>query len=58
MPVVHLGKFINGAVMVVDGGFWMSRPRPPIPKEAMRQLSISVDNKVRGAPGGAPSSKL
>ncbi|KAF3437448.1 hypothetical protein FNV43_RR20201 [Rhamnella rubrinervis] len=38
-------KFINGAVMVVDGGFWMSRPRPPFPKEAMRQLSRSVDQE-------------
>ena len=58
MLVVHAGKFIYRAVMVVDGGFWMCQPRPPILKETMRQLSISADNKARDAPGGLPRSEL
>lgn len=51
------GKFINGTVIVVDGGLWLSRPRH-LPKEAVKQLSRSVEKRSRDAPVGVPSSKL
>ncbi|KAB2636896.1 peroxisomal 2,4-dienoyl-CoA reductase [Pyrus ussuriensis x Pyrus communis] len=51
------GKFINGTVIVVDGGLWLSRPRH-LPKEAVKQLSRTVENRSRNAPVGVPSSKL
>ena len=51
------GKFINGTVIVVDGGLWLSRPRH-LPKEAVKQLSRSVEKRSRDAPAGVPSSKL
>ncbi|KAM1350311.1 hypothetical protein FF1_004281 [Malus domestica] len=51
------GKFINGTVIVVDGGLWLSRPRH-LPKEAVKQLSRTVEKRSRNAPVGVPSSKL
>ncbi|KAM1765265.1 hypothetical protein TB1_004320 [Malus domestica] len=51
------GKFINGTVIVVDGGLWLSRPRH-LPKEAVKQLSRTVEKRSRNAPVGVPISKL
>ncbi|BBH01447.1 short-chain dehydrogenase-reductase B [Prunus dulcis] len=51
------GKFINGTVIIADGGLWLSRPRH-LPKEAVKQLSRSVEKRSRDAPVGVPRSKL
>ncbi|XP_050221428.1 peroxisomal 2,4-dienoyl-CoA reductase [(3E)-enoyl-CoA-producing]-like [Mercurialis annua] len=51
------GKFVNGTTVAVDGGLWLSRPRH-LPKEAVKQLSRSVEKRSRDAPVGVPSSKL
>ena len=57
MFVSCVGKLLNGASMVVDGGLWMSRPRS-IPKETVRQLSRAVEKRSREAPVEAPRSEL
>lgn len=51
------GKYINGTTIVVDGGLWLSRPRH-LPKEAVKQLSRTVEKRSRAAPVGVPNSKL
>lgn len=51
------GKYINGTTIVVDGGLWLSRPRH-LPKEAVKQLSRTVEKRSRAAPVGVPHSKL
>lgn len=51
------GKYINGSVLPVDGGLWLSRPRH-LAKDAVRQVSRSVEKRSRAAPVGLPSSKL
>ncbi|KAH7528082.1 peroxisomal 2,4-dienoyl-CoA reductase [(3E)-enoyl-CoA-producing] [Ziziphus jujuba] len=51
------GKYVNGAILVVDGGLWLSRPRH-MPKDAVRQLSRAVEKRSRDAPVGVPKSKL
>lgn len=51
------GKFINGTVIIADGGLWLSRPRH-LPKDAVKQLSRSVEKRSRDAPVGVPRSKL
>ncbi|KAJ8542740.1 hypothetical protein K7X08_005263 [Anisodus acutangulus] len=51
------GKYINGTTMIVDGGLWLSRPRH-LPKDAVKELSRTVEKKSRDAPVGVPSSKL
>ncbi|KAL5543722.1 hypothetical protein UlMin_007506 [Ulmus minor] len=51
------GKFVNGTVIVVDGGLWLSRPRH-LPKEAVKQLSRAVEKRSRNSPVGLPKSKL
>ncbi|XP_065870992.1 peroxisomal 2,4-dienoyl-CoA reductase [(3E)-enoyl-CoA-producing]-like [Euphorbia lathyris] len=51
------GKFVNGTTMVVDGGIWLSRPRFG-PKDAVKQLSRTVEKRSREAPIGLPPSKL
>lgn len=43
--------------MVLDGGLWLSNPRP-IPKEAVKQLSRTVEKRSRETPIGLPTSKL
>lgn len=48
---------MNGAILVVDGGLWLSRPRH-MPKDAVRQLSRAVEKRSRDAPVGVPKSKL
>lgn len=55
--VSDAGKFINGMTMAVDGGLWLSRPRH-LPKEAVKQLSRTVERRSRDAPVGVPTSKL
>lgn len=51
------GKFINGDIMIVDGGLWLSRPRH-LAKEAVKQVSRSVEKRSRNVPVGVPKSKL
>ncbi|KAL3627121.1 hypothetical protein CASFOL_028484 [Castilleja foliolosa] len=51
------GKYVNGAVMPVDGGMWLSKPRY-LPKDAVRQVSRAVEKRSRAAPAGVPTSKL
>lgn len=51
------GKYINGTTMIVDGGLWLSRPRH-LPKDAVKELSRTVEKKSRNAPVGVPPSKL
>lgn len=51
------GKYINGTVLVVDGGLWLSRPRH-MAKEDVRKLSRSVEKRSRDAPVGLPRSKI
>ncbi|GAV73496.1 adh_short_C2 domain-containing protein [Cephalotus follicularis] len=53
----NAGKYINGTVLVVDGGLWLSRPRH-IPKVAVKQVSRAVEKRSRNAPVGVPTSKL
>ena len=57
MFVSCVGKLLNGASMVVDGGLWMSPPRP-VPKDTVRQLSRAVEKRSREAPVEVPRSKL
>ncbi|KAL2971547.1 hypothetical protein AAZX31_15G201300 [Glycine max] len=51
------GKFVNGDTMIVDGGLWLSRPRH-LEKEAVKQVSRSVEKRSRNVPVGVPKSKL
>ncbi|XP_078176510.1 peroxisomal 2,4-dienoyl-CoA reductase [(3E)-enoyl-CoA-producing]-like isoform X2 [Carex rostrata] len=51
------GKYVNGTVLVVDGGFWLSQPRS-IKKEEVKALSRVVEQKVRKTNVGVSSSKL
>ncbi|WCJ37081.1 Peroxisomal 2 4-dienoyl-CoA reductase [(3E)-enoyl-CoA-producing] [Euphorbia peplus] len=53
----NAGKFVNGTTMIVDGGIWLSRPRLG-PKDAVKQLSRTVEKRSREAPVGLPPSKL
>ncbi|CAN4103795.1 unnamed protein product [Withania somnifera] len=47
------GKYINGTNIVVDGGFWLSTPRD-LPKDAVKELSRTIEKKSRKAPVGVP----
>ncbi|KAG0599579.1 hypothetical protein M758_12G162900 [Ceratodon purpureus] len=49
------GKYINGAVLPVDGGQWLSKPRH-ISKEQLRQFSRVVEQRSRTVK--LPNSKL
>ncbi|WOG89552.1 hypothetical protein DCAR_0208790 [Daucus carota subsp. sativus] len=51
------GKYINGTTLVLDGGLWLSNPRP-IAKEAVKQLSRTVEKRSRESPAGLPNSRL
>jgi peroxisomal 2,4-dienoyl-CoA reductase len=55
--VSDAGKYVNGTIMVVDGGLWLSRPRH-LQKEAVRQLSRAVEKRSRNKPVGLPKAKL
>lgn len=61
MAAVYLasnaGKFVNGMIMVVDGGLWLSSPRF-IEKEDVKLLSRAIENRSRTAPVGVPRSKM
>ncbi|KAK6149543.1 hypothetical protein DH2020_017068 [Rehmannia glutinosa] len=61
MAAVYLasnaGKYINGTTMIIDGGLWLSKPRQ-LPKEAVKQVSRTVEKRSRAAPAGVPTSKL
>lgn len=51
------GKYVNGTTLIVDGGLWLSHPRY-LHKDAVKELSRTVEKKSRDAPVGVPSSKL
>ncbi|XP_022762633.1 peroxisomal 2,4-dienoyl-CoA reductase-like isoform X1 [Durio zibethinus] len=51
------GKFVNGTILVVDGGQWLSKPRF-LSKDAVKQLSRRQEIRSRVAPTGLPKSKL
>lgn len=53
----NAGKYVNGATIIVDGGFWLSQPRH-FPKEDVRRLSRIVERRSRTAPAATPTSKL
>ncbi|KAL8265887.1 hypothetical protein R6Q59_003231 [Mikania micrantha] len=53
----HAGNYINGTTLVVDGGIWLSSPRH-ISKEAVKQVSKTVEKKSRDTPVGVPKSRL
>lgn len=50
MAAVYLasdaGKYVNGSILPVDGGLWLSRPRH-LPKDEVKQLSRVVEKKAR-----------
>ncbi|WRX14159.1 hypothetical protein QQP08_006646 [Theobroma cacao] len=50
-------KFVNGTVLVVDGGQWLSTPRL-LSKDAVKQLSRREEIRSRAVPTGLPKSKL
>lgn len=49
------GKYINGALLVVDGGEWLSKPRL-VSKEQLRQFGRVVEQRSRTV--NLPTSKL
>ncbi|KAH6764490.1 short-chain dehydrogenase-reductase B [Perilla frutescens var. hirtella] len=51
------GKYINGSILPIDGGLWLSKPRY-LPKDAVKQLSRTLEKKSREAATGVPTSKL
>lgn len=51
------GKYINGSILPVDGGLWLSKPRY-ISKDAVKKLSRTLEKKSREEPVGVPASKL
>ncbi|XP_028771808.1 peroxisomal 2,4-dienoyl-CoA reductase-like isoform X1 [Neltuma alba] len=55
--VSDAGKFVNGNIVIVDGGLWLSRPRH-LPKDAVKQVSRVVEKRSRDAPVGVPRSKM
>lgn len=61
MAAVYLasdaGKYVNGSILPVDGGLWLSRPRH-LAKDAVKQLSRVVEKRSRNVPVGLPKSKL
>ncbi|KAE9592816.1 hypothetical protein Lal_00029126 [Lupinus albus] len=55
--VSDAGKFVNGDTLIIDGGLWLSQPRY-MSKEAVKQVSRSIEKKSRVAPFDVPKSKL
>lgn len=53
----NAGKHVNGTTLVVDGGYWLSQPRH-LQKDAVKQLSRTVEKRSRATPVGLPRSKL
>jgi peroxisomal 2,4-dienoyl-CoA reductase len=55
--VVYLcaSQYVTGTVLVVDGGEWLSRHAPLVPREKVAELSRRVEKASRGdGPGGSP----
>ncbi|XP_022864734.1 peroxisomal 2,4-dienoyl-CoA reductase-like isoform X2 [Olea europaea var. sylvestris] len=61
MTALHLasdaGKYINGTTIIVDGGLWLSHPRH-LAKDAVKDLSRTVEKRSRATPIGIPTSKM
>lgn len=51
------GKYVNGTTLPVDGGLWLSKPRH-MSKDAVKDISRTVEKRSRAAPAGVPTSKL
>ncbi|KAK6133158.1 hypothetical protein DH2020_033096 [Rehmannia glutinosa] len=51
------GKYINGSILPVDGGLWLSKPRH-MAKDEVKQFSRTAEKRSRAAPSGVPTSKL
>ncbi|XP_057795206.1 peroxisomal 2,4-dienoyl-CoA reductase [(3E)-enoyl-CoA-producing]-like [Salvia miltiorrhiza] len=51
------GKYINGSIIPVDGGLWLSKPRY-LSKEAVKMLSPTLEKESRQTAVGASTSKL
>ncbi|CAA2974930.1 3-phosphoglycerate kinase [Olea europaea subsp. europaea] len=51
------GKYINGTTIIVDGGLWLSHPRH-LAKDAVKDLSRTVEKRSRATPIGIPTSKM
>ncbi|KAK9016122.1 hypothetical protein V6N11_007202 [Hibiscus sabdariffa] len=49
------GKFVNGTILVVDGGQWLSKPRL-MSKEDVKKLSKREETRSRVAPAGLPKT--
>ena len=41
------GNYVSGDTLVVDGGAWLSRGPPPVPREAVKNASRSIERKSR-----------
>ena len=59
LTIIISGAYINGEILVVDGGDWLAKPRR-MSKEHLREIGRAIETRSRMAqPGrGTPKSKL